>query len=212
MTTSTVLTDYIAHGAAASRPATPNVASNCLALWYSTDTNELDGWTGSAWVALTIGAASWTAGPVAHLSTGLVISSTTLTASWQGGTVTSLGSGLSLNAGTIAARSQVPVTATVGVNALTIAAGTTSQLVNGPAGGGAVTLTCGSLAVDQSFKLIVKQGATAATWTLGTGFSFGAAPASYTATAVANQFDVLMVISNLGTIGDVMAISQGFTV
>lgn len=119
------------------------------------------------------------------------------------------GLGVTINGGTISSHAQVPVAITAGVNALTIAAGTTSLLLNGPAAGGAVTLTCGSLAVDQSFKMVIKQGATAATWVPGTGFNLGTL--TYTATAVANQFDVLMVVSNLGTIGDIMAIAQGFT-
>jgi hypothetical protein len=131
---------------------------------------------------------------------------------WTAGTVSALGNALSLNGGTIAAHQQITVAATAaGTFAVTPSLGATSVLVHGPAAGGAVVLTMGSMAVDQSIKVVVSQGATAATWALGTGFSFGASPASYTATTTAAQFDVLMIVSNLGTIGDVMAIAQGFT-
>lgn len=116
MANSTVITDYIAHGTAASRPATPPVGSGVLALWYSTDTNELDGWTGAAWSVLTIGASSWTTTAVSALGATLAVHSGTLDAAplgahliWGNPTASTaiptgitIGSGLSLSvAGTL---------------------------------------------------------------------------------------------------------------
>lgn len=156
-------------------------------------------------------------GSVAAAPSGVVVGSgLTLTSAGTlnaaAGVVTAVGLGLSLNGGTIAAHQQITLAATAaGTFAITPSIGATSVLVNGPSAGGAVVLTMGSMAVDQALKVIVKQGATAATWVLGTGFVFGTSPSSYTATAVANQFDVIMAISNLGTVADVMAIAQGFT-
>jgi hypothetical protein len=49
MTASTLITDYIGRGLAASRPATPNVPSGCTALYFSTDTLAFEYWDGSAW-------------------------------------------------------------------------------------------------------------------------------------------------------------------
>lgn len=43
------LVTYLGYGLAADRPATPNIAPNILAFWYSTDTAEISLWDG-AWV------------------------------------------------------------------------------------------------------------------------------------------------------------------
>lgn len=44
-----VITEYLGEGLAASRPATPSVGS-AIALWWSTDTNEMSAWLENAWV------------------------------------------------------------------------------------------------------------------------------------------------------------------
>lgn len=49
-----ILADIIGIGLAAARPATPTVPANTLALWFSTDTTELDLWDGSAWVVVAV--------------------------------------------------------------------------------------------------------------------------------------------------------------
>ncbi len=48
---STLITQYLGEGTAASRPATPSVAAGCIAFYYATDTSTLSVWNGSSWVA-----------------------------------------------------------------------------------------------------------------------------------------------------------------
>ena len=48
---STLITQYLGEGTAASRPATPSVAAGCIAFYYATDTGALTVWNGSTWVA-----------------------------------------------------------------------------------------------------------------------------------------------------------------
>lgn len=50
MTTSTLITDYLGRGTAASRPASVNVPSGGIAVYYATDTGDFSVWNGSAWV------------------------------------------------------------------------------------------------------------------------------------------------------------------
>lgn len=52
MTLSTIITDYLGVGVAASRPTAPNVATGCLAMYFATDTGVLSNWTGSSWVSI----------------------------------------------------------------------------------------------------------------------------------------------------------------
>lgn len=52
MAHSTLITDYMGYGVAASRPASPNVPSGCLAFYYATDTLVESAWNGAAWVTL----------------------------------------------------------------------------------------------------------------------------------------------------------------
>ena len=49
-----ILADIIGIGLAAARPAAPTPPADTLALWYSTDTTELDLWDGSAWVVVAV--------------------------------------------------------------------------------------------------------------------------------------------------------------
>lgn len=41
--------DYIGYGLAAERPAAPDLFAGALGFWFSTDTLELDVWTGASW-------------------------------------------------------------------------------------------------------------------------------------------------------------------
>lgn len=49
MAVSTLITDYLGKGLAASRPASPVVATGALALYFATDTGMLSKWDGAAW-------------------------------------------------------------------------------------------------------------------------------------------------------------------
>lgn len=49
MVASTQISDYVAAGTLASKPATPNVASGVSSLYYATDTGDTYMWDGSAW-------------------------------------------------------------------------------------------------------------------------------------------------------------------
>jgi hypothetical protein len=81
MTESTLMTDYLGRGVAAARPASVTVASGVLALWFSTDTGELDYYTGSGWTTLAGGLGrvnTWTAaqrGAVVALTDAATITS-----------------------------------------------------------------------------------------------------------------------------------------
>ena len=52
MSNSTLLTDYLGRGVAAARPSSITIAAGALALWFSTDTGEIDYWNGSAFAKL----------------------------------------------------------------------------------------------------------------------------------------------------------------
>lgn len=52
MATSTIITDYIAEGTHAARPATPNIPTGASSIYYETDTTNTFAWSGSAWVQI----------------------------------------------------------------------------------------------------------------------------------------------------------------
>lgn len=58
MATSTRIVDYLGYGTLASRPASPNVPTNGIALYYATDASTLFVWTGGAWVSSLSGVGS----------------------------------------------------------------------------------------------------------------------------------------------------------
>ena len=58
MATSTRIVDYLGYGTLGSRPASPNVPTNGIALYYATDVSTLFVWTGGAWVSSLSGVAS----------------------------------------------------------------------------------------------------------------------------------------------------------
>src|SRR4051812_26434428 len=49
MTAASKITDFIAYGLDASKPATPNVPTGDASYYFATDTGKLYCWTGSAW-------------------------------------------------------------------------------------------------------------------------------------------------------------------
>lgn len=52
MAASTVITDYMAHGVIASRPASLTLATGAIGLYYADDTGIAYAWDGSAWQTL----------------------------------------------------------------------------------------------------------------------------------------------------------------
>ena len=48
-----LITDFLGVGLHSARPATPNVATGCTAMYYETDTSKLFAWDGSAWQLVT---------------------------------------------------------------------------------------------------------------------------------------------------------------
>lgn len=52
MVTSTIITDYVAEGTHAARPATPNIPAGATSIYYETDTTNTFAWSGSAWVQI----------------------------------------------------------------------------------------------------------------------------------------------------------------
>lgn len=60
MTASTLITDYVAYGTFASRPATPTLATGAAAYYFATDTVTLYVWTGASWQTVAGGAGAIT--------------------------------------------------------------------------------------------------------------------------------------------------------
>jgi hypothetical protein len=52
MATSTLVTDYLGYGTAASRPASPNLPTGAVGIYFATDTGAVSLWNGSAWVTI----------------------------------------------------------------------------------------------------------------------------------------------------------------
>jgi hypothetical protein len=78
MAFSTILTDYLGEGLAASRPAAPNVASSALAMYFATDSGNLYAWNGATWIGVVTPTTAWNAGTVNSLGAGLLVTGTTL--------------------------------------------------------------------------------------------------------------------------------------
>lgn len=117
MAFSGLVTDYMQHGLASARPATPNVGPGCLALYFSTDTHVLSGWDGTAWQAVVGSAGGGTVTSVASgagLSGGPITTTGTLVADWHAGVVSSVGLGLNLSAGVLTASGAPPTGAAGG--------------------------------------------------------------------------------------------------
>lgn len=151
------------------------------------------------------------AGVLSAFKTGLTLTAGTLAADWEGGPVNVLGLGVGLNSGTLSVKSQVTVNATAGATiALAPTGSQTNYMINGPAAGGTVTLT-GSMTPGQTIVANVSNGATASVFVLGAGFQFSSGLPSYTSTPTAGRRDIIALICNVGTVGDVAAINQGFT-
>lgn len=53
MAYSTLITDYLGEGPAASRPASLNIAPTALGIYFATDTGAVSYWNGSAWISST---------------------------------------------------------------------------------------------------------------------------------------------------------------
>ena len=184
MSNSTLIIDYIGYGAAASRPVTPSVASGVLALWYSTDTQELDGWTGAAWVNLTsVGGAAGN-GIKINSGTVSVVNSVTMAATAAGTTTISPGSG------------------------------TTDVIVNMFTGAGTVTLAAAPTFQYQKAVIHIKQGSTPQSVALNSGFVFptSGGPTSFTVTATASVRDEIGVHSPDGTHWVIDGILQGIAI
>lgn len=230
MTThSSLITDYMGYGTHAARPATPNVASGCLAIYYETDTTSTFGWNGSAWVTLGGGGSgsvtSITAGT--GLSGGVITSTGTFTANWQLGVVTSLVNltlsggtltanpslsanlGAVVNSGTVQINNVSTLNATAG-GTLTIGptSGTSDVVVNLPASGGTVTLAASPAFVRQRVLMDIVQGATASTVVLAGSFNTAPIGGSYTVSPTAGSVDQLMLMSRDGTNYTVEAANQ----
>ncbi len=127
MANSSKIIDYMGTGNAASRPASlvGTIAAGVLGLWWSQDTGELDGWTGSAWA------------PVGGGTVTKIVAGTGL----AGGTIVSIGT---ISLGTIAASSLMGNSTTVGAvpGAIAIGAGITLSVggtLSAAGSGGSVT-------------------------------------------------------------------------
>ena len=123
--------------------------------------------------------------------------------------------GVTLNGGIIEINNLLNLNATAG-GTLAIAplSGTSDVIVHLPVSGGTVTLTGVPSFPRQRCNLEIKQGSTASVVNLDSKFVFGSSggPTSYTATAIANQIDRMILISPEGTHWAVMGMNLGFTI
>ncbi len=233
MANSTLITDYIGVGLAAARPATPPVAAGCLALWYSTDTTELDGWNGAAWVMLTVGAAvGWAAGHVTAIHSGLTITANTLVPDWQAGTVSAIGSGLTITTGTLSSSGATAADHGAVINSGTVqieqsvtlngtasstttigpGSGTRHVILNMPATGGTVTLAAAPAYAWQTAVLHILQGATTpGTISLNSGFVLGTDITGVTLTGTAGKWDDIVLVAPDTSHFRVEAVNHGFS-
>ncbi len=133
MTFSSIIIDYLGEGAAASRPAAPNVAPSALALYFATDTGALSAYDvgTAAWVQI-LPENAWGVGTVTALGTisgGVTLqnNSHTLQAlgGWTAGAVTALGT---VAGGATLAASGGTLTATIPPSATEWNAGSVTAL------------------------------------------------------------------------------------
>lgn len=123
--------------------------------------------------------------------------------------------GAVLNAGTVQINASTTLTGTAsGTVTIAPTTGTSDVLLNLAAAGGAQTIAAAPTFIFQRCLLSIKQGATASTVTLNTGFVFGTAggPTSFTVTPTANVRDTLMLWTPDATHWVVMAVNQGITI
>ncbi|GBQ90402.1 hypothetical protein AA13595_2883 [Gluconacetobacter johannae DSM 13595] len=118
---STLITDYFGYGAAAARPATPNIPSGCLGFYYATDIGQVYAWDG-AWQAWAPSAQSFAGGLAAAGTTQG--SAAALVANVNLFTTVAAGGGAVLTAGAVGTWRKV------------LNRGAAALLVYPPAGGG----------------------------------------------------------------------------
>ncbi|HUY04999.1 MAG TPA: hypothetical protein VMV33_17105 [Rhodocyclaceae bacterium] len=119
MTYSSILTDYLGEGAAASRPATLSIAPTALGFFFAIDTGVLSAWdgTGVAWVDIG-------SGTVTTIIAGSGLAGGTITSS---GTISLAGIAAGSLMGNAAATVDVPGAIAVGLG-LTLAVGGTLEV------------------------------------------------------------------------------------
>lgn len=123
--------------------------------------------------------------------------------------------GAVINSGTVQINASTTLTGTAsGTVTIAPTTGTSDVLLNLAAAGGAQTIAAAPSFVDQRCLLSIKQGATASTVSLNTGFVFGTSggPTSFTVTATAAVRDTLMLWTPDATHWVVMAVNQGITI
>ena len=158
---------YLGEGVAASRPASLNIASTALGIYYATDTKTLSLWNGSGWDTLIALASAIAAGVVS--SNGTVLEGTTLGAglSWSSDTLSNTGV---LQIGTDAGTIHVG-------GGLSEASGTLSNTGVLVFGGvtGTVTLGAGVSMAGQTLSATGSGGSVTAV-AAGTGLEVGSGP------------------------------------
>ena len=119
--------------------------------------------------------------------------------------------GAVINNGTVEINNSLTMAGTAG-GTLTIepGSGTSMVVINMPAAGGTVDLIAAPQFPGQEWLMSIRQGATAATINLNTGFVFGSTNPSYTPSG-ANLIDDIRCVSQDGTHARVEAIEKGFS-
>lgn len=122
MTASTLITDYLGRGLAASRPASPSVPSGGIAVYYATDTLVFSVWNGTSWSPF--GAGAWTAAPVTNLGTSIAVNSGTVDIALVAGTNVTISGNNTITAAS-------GITSLVGGTNVTISGGNTITAASG---------------------------------------------------------------------------------
>lgn len=164
---------------------------------------------------LLIGATGADPAPQTMSGDATISSTGSVTVSKVAGNTLSANTGAVMNNGTVQINDSTTLTGTAsGTVTIAPTTGTSDVLLNLAAAGGAQTIAAAPAFIYQRCLLSIKQGATASTVTLNTGFVFGTSggPASFTVTPTANVRDTLMLWTPDATHWVVMAVNQGITI
>lgn len=188
MSHSSIITDYLGQGVAASRPASLSIAATAVGFYYATDTGALSLWdtATTAWVTLSSGGGGWLLGSATALAGSMSLNSGTLSNEAQG-TITLAGT----TTGTVS-----PIT------------GFNSYLVNVGTAAGTISVASGSIH-GQEMRLDIKQGPTAHTVAFDATVIPGTDVTGFTASTNAGTIDMVKLIWG-GTEWRLSAVARGY--
>lgn len=169
MSHSTLITDYLGTGTAASRPVAPNLPTGCLGVWLASDTGEASLWNGSTWQDIasvnTIVSGNGIAQTGSIFGTGTVSVKLGAGLSFSSGSIVAAvpsltaGAGIaSVTSGTIVANYQAAAVTALGTG-LSNTSGTLSASASSlTAGAGIVSVTSGTIVANYQGTTVTSLG------------------------------------------------------